>query len=216
MNTDVQRLSFVGHHFGLCLSPTCIRNSSVTVDICPLLFQRLLLLVSFSRDIFCNLFYSWEGQWGISATGLGLTLDQLADASALTQSRGLVPQSRLGRLYAHHCLWVIGYASQHIWCLSQARINWEGCARKGIWHKNGTVMAEMGAPISLDGVHPDCWCVCHSAPENPEDGEMYLLVTAHPGCPRQSPESCKMFVCACEWSAIKLPTGLKVASVCCV
>jgi len=37
-------------------------------------------------------------------------------------------------------------------------------------------MAEMGAPISLDGVavHPDCWCVClcylHFAPENPEDG----------------------------------------------
>ena len=36
-----------------------------------------------------------------------------------------------------------GYASQHIWCLSQARINWEGCVRKGIWHKNGG-MAEMG------------------------------------------------------------------------
>jgi len=30
-----------------------------------------------------------------------------------------------------------GYASQHIWCLSQARINWEGCARKGIGRKNG-------------------------------------------------------------------------------
>jgi len=29
------------------------------------------------------------------------------------------------------------YASQHTWCLSQARINWEGCGRKGIWHKNG-------------------------------------------------------------------------------
>ena len=33
-------------------------------------------------------------------------------------------------------------------------------------------MAEMGAPISLDGVavHPDCWCVClcylHYTPEN--------------------------------------------------
>jgi len=24
-----------------------------------------------------------------------------------------------------------GYASQHIWCMSQARINWEGCVRKG-------------------------------------------------------------------------------------
>ena len=29
------------------------------------------------------------------------------------------------------------YASQHIWCQSQARINWEGCARKGIQCKNG-------------------------------------------------------------------------------
>ena len=44
-------------------------------------------------------------------------------------------------------------------------------------------IAEMGAPISLDGVtvHPDCWCVClcylHFALENPEDGEMYILVT---------------------------------------
>jgi len=62
-------------------------------------------------------------------------------------------------------------------------------------------MTEMGAPISLDGVavHPDCWCVClfylNFAPENPEDGKMYLLVPSHPGCPRQSPESCKMVVC---------------------
>jgi len=26
---------------------------------------------------------------------------------------------------------------QHIWCLSQARINSEGCGRKGIWRKTG-------------------------------------------------------------------------------
>jgi len=66
------------------------------------------------------------------------------------------------------------YAHQHIWWLSQARINWEGCARKGIWCKNDA-MAEVVAPISLDGVHPDCWCVClrylHCAPTNPEDGD---------------------------------------------
>jgi len=65
-------------------------------------------------------------------------------------------------------------------------------------------MAEIGAPISLDvvAVHPDCWCVCvcylHFAPENPEDGEMYLLIPAHPGCSGQSPESCKMVVCVCR------------------
>ena len=82
----------------------------------------------------------------------------------------------------------------------QASINWEGCARKGIQRKNGGDGRD-GAPISLDGVavHPDCWCVClcylHFAPENPEEGEMYLLVPAQTGCPRQSPGSCKMVVC---------------------
>ena len=92
----------------------------------------------------------------------------------------------------------IGYASQHIWCLSQARINWEGCVRKGIRGKNGGDGRD-GAPISLDAVavHPDCWCIClcylHFAPENPGD-EMYLLVLAHPGCPGHSPESHKMVV----------------------
>ena len=33
------------------------------------------------------------------------------------------------------------------------------------------------------------------APENPEDGKMYLLVLAHAGCPGQSPQSRKMVVC---------------------
>ena len=61
-------------------------------------------------------------------------------------------------------------------------------------------MVEVGAPISLDGVaaHLDCWCIClcylHFAPENPEDGKMYLLVMAHPGYPGHSPESHKMVV----------------------
>ena len=77
-------------------------------------------------------------------------------------------------------------------------------------------MAEVGAPISLDGVavHPDCWCIClcylHFPPENPEDGEMYLLVPAHPGSPGQSPESCKMVVCVCYYLvtyALSRPTN---------
>jgi len=69
-------------------------------------------------------------------------------------------------------------------------------------------MAEVVAPISLDGVavHPDCWCIClcylHFAPENPEDGEICLLVLllAYPGCPGQGPESRTMavvYVCVC-------------------
>jgi len=61
----------------------------------------------------------------------------------------------------------------------------------------------MGAPISLDGVavHPDCWCVCLCyylhLHQKIQKMAMYLLVPAHPGCPRQSPESCKMVVCMC-------------------
>jgi len=97
-----------------------------------------------------------------------------------------------------------GYASQHIWCiLSQARINWEDCARKDIRRKNGGD-GRNGALISLDGVavHLNCWCIClcylHFAPENLKDGKMYLLVPAHPGCPGQSPMSCKMVVYVCE------------------
>jgi len=65
-------------------------------------------------------------------------------------------------------------------------------------------MAEVGAPISLDGVavHSDCWCIrlcyLHFAPENPEDGKMYLPVPAYPGCSGQIPESHKMVVlCVC-------------------
>jgi len=36
-------------------------------------------------------------------------------------------------------------------CLSQARVNWEGCNRKGIWHKNGGIDGG-GLLISPDGV----------------------------------------------------------------
>jgi len=84
-------------------------------------------------------------------------------------------------------------------------------------------IAEVGAPISLHGVavHPDCWCVClcyvHFAPENPEDGKMYLLVPAHPGCPGQSPESCKTVVCVCvfvhslpDWNSKQIRTYIKL------
>ena len=82
-------------------------------------------------------------------------------------------------------------------CRNQAT----GYARKDILRKDG--MAEVRAPISLHGVavHPDGWCIClyylHFAPENPEDGKIYLLVPAQPGCPGQSPESCKMVVSVC-------------------
>jgi len=84
----------------------------------------------------------------------------------------------------------------------QARINWEGCVRKGILGKNGGDGRGGGTNYSgLEAVHPDCWCIypyyLHFAPENPEDGEMYLLVPAHPGCPGQSPEMVVKWLCVC-------------------
>ena len=54
-------------------------------------------------------------------------------------------------------------------------------------------MAEVGHQLVWMG-----WqSIWHFAPENPEDGEMYLLVSAHPGCSGRSPESRKMVVCVC-------------------
>jgi len=46
-----------------------------------------------------------------------------------------------------------GYPSQHIWRLSQARIKWEGCSRKGIRCKNVGDDGN-GSLISPDGVTP--------------------------------------------------------------
>ena len=60
-------------------------------------------------------------------------------------------------------------------------------------------MTEVVTPISLDGVAVDldCWCICLCYLHFAEDGKVYLLVPAHPGCPGQSPESRKMVVCLC-------------------
>ena len=46
-----------------------------------------------------------------------------------------------------------GYAGQHICCLSEARINWEGCGRKDIQHKKWGDDGG-GSLISRDGVAP--------------------------------------------------------------
>jgi len=43
------------------------------------------------------------------------------------------------------------YATYNTWCLSQARINWEGSNRKGTWHNNGGDDGGEGT-ISPDGV----------------------------------------------------------------
>ena len=60
-------------------------------------------------------------------------------------------------------LWTkpLGMQASIIRCLSQARINWEGYGRKGIWHKNGGD-DEGGGTDSLDGV-ASRWTVRASA-----------------------------------------------------
>ena len=47
----------------------------------------------------------------------------------------------------------VGMQSSIFLCLSQARINWEGCGRKGIRRKNGGIDGG-GLLNSLDGVAP--------------------------------------------------------------
>jgi len=76
----------------------------------------------------------------------------------------------LGKIVLESCQ-ATRCASQHIWCLSQARINWEGSrvvpgrassVKWWGWQRSGWV-----------AVHLDFWCVClcylHFAPENPEE-----------------------------------------------
>jgi len=76
-----------------------------------------------------------------------------------------------------------GYASQHIWCLSQAKINWEGCGRKGIRHKNGGDDLR-GSLISPDEV-ASSWIVGVSVsvifPCALKSRRRFLLAPAHPG-----------------------------------
>jgi len=49
------------------------------------------------------------------------------------------------------------YAIQHIWCLS-----WEGCSRKGFWHKIGGWWRWGHRWTGWGGVQPDCRCLLKS------------------------------------------------------
>ena len=52
-----------------------------------------------------------------------------------------------------------GCASQHVWCMPQAMINWEGYGRKGIWRKNGGMM-EVGRWLVRIEWRPSGLSVC--------------------------------------------------------
>jgi len=72
-------------------------------------------------------------------------------------------------------------------CLSQARINWEGCDRKGIRHKNGGIDGD-GFLISLDGVAPtqivSVTASCYP-PLHHKSRRSFLLAPAHTDGPRK-------------------------------
>jgi len=85
-----------------------------------------------------------------------------------------------------------GYASQHIWCLSQVRLNWEDCGRKSIWHKNGGMM-EVGRWLVRMELHPSGLSACLPlAPKSPEEDFFWHWL---PGVVRE--KGCKMVVCVC-------------------
>jgi len=77
------------------------------------------------------------------------------------------------------------YASQHTWCLSQVRINWEGCGSKGIRCKNGGNDGR-GLLISPDGVAPSRIVGVSAAVVFPciiKSRRRFLLAPGHPGSP---------------------------------
>jgi len=80
--------------------------------------------------------------------------------SPLCLSSSLLSMLGKGPIYCY-CCQATGYASQHIWRLTQSRINWEGCGRKGILHKDGGDDGG-GSLISPYGVAPS-WIVGVSA-----------------------------------------------------
>jgi len=89
-----------------------------------------------------------------------------------------------------------GYESQHICCLSQARINWKGCDRKGIRHKNGDDGG--GSLISRDGVAPS-HIVCVSAyvifPCTIKCRKSFLLAPVYPDGPGKRAIKCLWCMC---------------------
>jgi len=81
-----------------------------------------------------------------------------------------------------------GYAGRHIWCLSQARIEWEDCSRKGIRRKK-MVGDGGGSLISPDGVAPSRMVGVSASvifPCTTKSRRSFLLLPAH----RAGPGKC--------------------------
>ena len=88
-----------------------------------------------------------EGDWQAAVISLLLT--------TLGNDRCTVVKLFLVQRLSHRvCNQATECAIQHIWCLSHARINWTGCVRKDILHKNGRDGRGGGTNLSEWGGSP--------------------------------------------------------------
>jgi len=85
------------------------------------------------------------------------------------------------------------YASQHIWCLSQARIKWEGCSRNGIRRRNGGMTEVERQLFWMGGAHPDGRCVFPLLSSLAQWKSRKGFGAGSPGCSRK--KCCKTVVC---------------------
>jgi len=119
----------------------------------------------------CRLLQPWTSwQWRQNAY-LIWTRSTAGRAAMTASTRTLFTQQHLSASDEHwsrvdsqvmcsNWRWCLKITKQHIWCLSQARIQWQGYDRKGIWHKNGGWGG--GSLINPDEVAP-IWVVSVSA-----------------------------------------------------
>jgi len=91
-----------------------------------------------------------------------------------------------------------------MWCLSQAKINWQGCGRKGIWRKNGgwwrwsLISPDRMAPSRIVSVSTSVIFPCTMDHKSTR----FLLAPAHPGSPGERGR--KMVVCVCVGGGVSV------------
>jgi len=127
---------------------------------------------------------------------------------------------KYGKIYVLHvliatlCL-TAGYASEHIWCLSQARIKWEGCGRRESGVKMGGDGG--GSLVSLDGVAPSRMVGVSASVNIPLHHKVQKISssTGSPGWSRKKGR--KTVACVCVFLLEKgSPTFLAVTWACIV
>ena len=91
------------------------------------------------------------------------------------------------------------YASQHIWCLPEARINWEGAAERA----SGVKMGDDGGEsmISPTGAAPSRIVGVSASLCTTKSRRTFLLAPAHSGSPRK--RAIKR-LCACVRTCVRV------------